>query len=102
MTKEEEKIWFYFTSDEFKRFQQVCGVLQICAPTQIAKDSIAKVYYNSLISAFHAGRVEGMREMKAVSERQATPPQVERASLSVELGPTGPVVKITGGEEPTT
>jgi hypothetical protein len=82
MTPEETKAATHFTPEQLVRFRDVCELLQIAVDTPAAHSAIAKLYFNSLITAFHAGRFTGMKEMKATSDRHTQPPQVERAALS--------------------
>jgi hypothetical protein len=62
LTKEEQEVALHFNESQLRSLTTVCDLLlKITDPRTHV--TVRKLYYNSLICAFQAGRVAGMEEM---------------------------------------
>jgi hypothetical protein len=58
-----------FTKEQLEQFKQIVDVITIPTPTDRAKESIRRLFFNAINTAFQAGRVAGMQELHEVAKK---------------------------------
>ncbi len=85
MTSEEEVLRKEFTPWQCEQFEKTVTLITGPFTDPLARATIKRVYYQSVIAAFHAGRLTGMQQLVALVG-EALPPQVGRALADASRG----------------